>query len=62
MFAIEVEFLLGRSVATDPSQRDLAEWPPHPTRLFSALVDALGDVADEDARARAESALRWIRR
>ena len=60
MFAIEVEYLLGRSVATDPSQRDRAEWPPHPTRLFSALVDALGDVSDAEARARAESALRWI--
>jgi CRISPR-associated protein Csb2 len=60
MFAIEVEYLMGRSVATDPSQRDRAEWPPHPTRLFSALVDALGDVSDVGARARAESALRWI--
>jgi CRISPR-associated protein Csb2 len=60
MLAIEVEYLLGRSVATDPSQRDRAEWPPHPTRLFSALVDALNDVSDAGARARAEAALRWI--
>jgi CRISPR-associated protein Csb2 len=60
MLAIEVEYLLGRAVATDPSQRDRAEWPPHPTRLFSALVDALHDVSDEAARARGEAALRWI--
>jgi CRISPR-associated protein Csb2 len=60
MLAIEVEFLLGRSVATDTTRRDRAEWPPHPTRLFSALVDALYDVADDEARGRAEAALRWM--
>jgi len=60
MLAIEVEYLLGRAVATDPSQRDRAEWPPHPTRLFSALVDALNDVSDATARAEGEAALRWI--
>ncbi len=40
MLAIEVEYLLGRAVATDHRARDRAEWPPHPNRLFSALVDA----------------------
>lgn len=60
MLAIEVEYLLGRAVATDPSQRDLAEWPPHPTRLYSALVDALHDVSDQGRRAECEAALRWM--
>jgi len=60
MLAIEVEYLLGRSVATDPSRRDRAEWPPHPTRLYSALVDALYDVSDSSRRTQCEAALRWI--
>lgn len=60
MLAIEVEYLLGRSVATDPSRRDRAEWPPHPTRLYSALVDALHDVSDPGRRVQCEAALRWI--
>jgi CRISPR-associated protein Csb2 len=42
MFAIEVTFLGGRYVATEFNQRDLAEWPPHPTRLFAALVASWG--------------------
>ncbi len=65
MFAIDVEYLLGRAVATDANQRDRAEWPPHPTRLFSALVDALADVAydspsDPALHAKCEAALRWL--
>ncbi len=62
MLAIEVEYLLGRAVATDANQRDRAEWPPHPTRLFSALVDALADVAldSTELHAKCEAALRWL--
>jgi CRISPR-associated protein Csb2 len=62
MLALEVEYLLGRAVATDPSHRDRVEWPPHPSRLFSALVDSLADVrAAEPASAGAcEEALRWL--
>jgi CRISPR-associated protein Csb2 len=40
MFALEVEFLSGRAYATDFRERDVPEWPPHPSRLFSALVAA----------------------
>lgn len=57
MFAIEVEYLLGRAVATDSTRRDAPEWPPHPQRLFSALVDAYGDDPDDTAAA---DALRWL--
>lgn len=56
MFAIEVEYLLGRAVATDPHNRDRAEWPPHPARLYSALVDAHGAAPT----AAGEAALRWL--
>jgi CRISPR-associated protein Csb2 len=40
MLALEVTFLLGRYSATDYRDRDQPEWPPHPARLFSALVAA----------------------
>lgn len=38
MLAIEVAFLTGRYVATAYNTRSEGEWPPHPARLFSALV------------------------
>lgn len=62
MLALEVEYLLGRAVATDASRRDVPEWPPHPSRLFSALVDALGDVeADSMAlHTQCDATLRWL--
>jgi len=52
---IEVEFLTGTVYASDGM--DGTEWPPHPARLFSAMVSAakeadMGDTADE--------ALRWL--
>lgn len=52
MLAIEVEFLTGRYVAAQHDDRDAAEWPPHPARLFSALVAEWG-AAPEPAEAEA---------
>jgi len=43
MLAIEIELLTGRYAATAYSDRGASEWPPHPARLFSALVAALHD-------------------
>ncbi len=40
MLVLELELLTGRLVATSASSRRESEWPPHPARLFSALVDA----------------------
>ena len=59
MLAIEVDYLTGRAVASDRQSRSQAEWPPHPQRLFSALVAAMyeGDFG-EDAR----EALEWLER
>jgi CRISPR-associated protein Csb2 len=57
MFAIEVEYLAGVAFATTVEDRRRAEWPPHPDRLFSALVDAWG-LAGENADEAA--ALRWL--
>src|SRR5262245_52819463 len=57
MLALEIEFLLGRYAATDFRDRDRAEWPPHPARLFSALVAASYEGGlGESARA----ALLWL--
>src|SRR3954454_21793932 len=57
MLALEVEFLLGRYAATDFRDRERSEWPPHPARLFSALVAAAHESGlGESARA----ALLWL--
>ena len=56
MIAIEVNFLTGRFVATAHHDRISAEWPPHPARLFSALVATWGE--DEDSHER--EALEWL--
>ena len=52
-FGIEVNFLTGRYVATFHNDRRQPEWPPHPARLFSALVAAWAD-ADEPDRSERE--------
>ncbi len=57
MFAIEVEFLMGRVVATDIHERNEPEWPPHPQRLFSALVASQSDL---DLGSPGELALAWL--
>ena len=58
MFAIEVNFLTGRYVATAHHHRDRPEWPPHPARLFSALVATYADSHRPDPAER--SALEWL--
>ena len=58
MFALEVEYLTGRAVASARDDRDSAEWPPHPGRLFMALVAA---HAERDSNDEAENAaLAWL--
>lgn len=56
MIALRIEYLTGRSVATAYDDRRKAEWPPHPARVFSALVDAWADELDPVER----SALSWL--
>src|SRR6266540_3900053 len=58
MLTLEVEFLTGVSVAATPNRREEPEWPPHPDRLFQALVAAWGrsDEPLSDERA----ALEWL--
>lgn len=40
MFAIGIEFITGTAVMTSADSREMAEWPPHPARIFMALVAA----------------------
>lgn len=58
MFAIEVNFLTGRYVASAHHDRNQAEWPPHPARLFSALVATWADAEPPDQAER--RGLEWI--
>lgn len=58
MITLEVEFLTGRYVATCFNERDAPEWPPHPARLFSALVATAHE--HEDITTSARAALRWL--
>jgi CRISPR-associated protein Csb2 len=57
MLAIEVEFLTGRYTASVSDGRSEPEWPPHPSRLFSALVAAWYEASGTDSE---RSALLWL--
>lgn len=57
-FGIEVNFLTGRFVATCHNDRRQPEWPPHPARLFSALVATWAEADEPDGAER--TALEWL--
>ncbi len=57
MFALGIRYLNGWAMATHPTNRERAEWPPHPDRVFMALVAAHFETdGDEDER----RALEWL--
>ncbi|MBC7230276.1 MAG: type I-U CRISPR-associated protein Cas5/Cas6 [Actinobacteria bacterium] len=60
MFGLRVVYLRGSVTAADVrggQGKEEVEWPPHPDRLFCALVQAWGDLGEpEDG----EKALRWL--
>jgi len=58
VLALEIEFLTGRFVATAHHSRTESEWPPHPARVFSALVAAWADADEPDPIER--TALEWL--
>lgn len=58
MLAIAVHLLTGRYTATQFNDRNMAEWPPHPARLFSAMVAAWADSDEPDQAER--SVLEWL--
>jgi CRISPR-associated protein Csb2 len=57
-FTLHVHYLTGRCVATAYNDRDRAEWPPHPARVFSALAATWADSETPDPAERA--ALDWL--
>ncbi len=57
MLALAWQYLTGRAVATHPTDRNRPEWPPHPDRVFQALVAAWAE-AGQDLSQRA--ALEWL--
>lgn len=57
MFALGIRYLTGRAVASDPANLDLAEWPPHPARVFMAMAAAHFET-DQDPAER--EVLGWI--
>jgi len=61
MLALTLDLLAGRYVATAYNDRDAVEWPPHPARLFSALVATWAEGEPESAEGADElDALRWL--
>jgi CRISPR-associated protein Csb2 len=63
MLAIGLELLTGRYVATAYNDRSSAEWPPHPARVFSALVATWqeGEASEPDGHEEC-AALRFLER
>lgn len=60
MFALRVTYLTGRvcaAVFDDGDSKLEPEWPPHPSRLFSALVAAWGDGGGEEEL---RAPLKWL--
>jgi len=60
MFALRITFLMGRAYLArfeDGDEKRAPEWPPHPGRLFSALVAAWGETGGCPEE---ERALRWL--
>ena len=58
MFSIAINYLNGRVAASAyGSAGGAVEWPPHPDRVFMALVAAWGETGQD---ADAEQALRWL--
>lgn len=58
MLVFHVELLTGRFHGSDRSDRQRAEWPPHPARLFSALVATMHEAGLDGPAERA--ALEWL--
>ena len=57
LFSLEAELLMGRIMASSKSERSETEWPPHPARLFSALVSAYEEC---DLGIVARQSLEWL--
>lgn len=59
MLAIGIRYLTGYAVATDVSDREKPEWPPHPARVFMAMAAALFETGGDPGE---RAALAWLER
>jgi CRISPR-associated protein Csb2 len=63
MIALGIELLMGRAIISQWDSREAMgrdrepEWPPHPDRVFSALVAAWGEAGEDSAQ---RVALEWL--
>ena len=57
MFALGIRYLNGWVAATQVTNRDQVEWPPHPRRVFMAMAAA---HFQEDAPEEERKALKWL--
>ena len=60
VIAIGVELLMRRSVMARWDRREEADWPPHPDRVFMALVAAWGESGEDPAMRAALEALELL--
>ncbi len=68
MFSLGIEFITGSAVMTAAASREEAEWPPHPARIFMALVAAhyetkplpADDKHEQSSWADERRALEWL--
>ncbi|MFM7200854.1 MAG: type I-U CRISPR-associated protein Csb2 [Myxococcota bacterium] len=60
MFAFIIEYLTGRAAATDHTRYGAPEWPPHPARLFYALVATHHETSPESAMPLEQQLLQWL--
>ena len=58
VLVVQVRLLAGRYVATEADDRNEAEWPPHPARLYAAAVSAWAEADQPDADER-DALRRW---
>jgi len=54
---IGLEFVTGRCVAANISDRDVAEWPPHFGRAFMAMAAACFETGEDESEV---TALKWL--
>ncbi|MBX2813530.1 MAG: type I-U CRISPR-associated protein Cas5/Cas6 [Myxococcales bacterium] len=59
MIEVEIDFLAERYTASAYNDRNETEWPPHPARLFSALVATWAEDEGEDPE-NERAALEWL--
>lgn len=59
MFGIGIRYLNGWAMAKFPANHEMAEWPPHPDRVFMALTASCAEFGFDEAQ---RQCLEWMER